>query len=188
MYATHPAYTPLCCANAYVINMNNIPPATPRQMLPGSRHSYLYNQHSRTWRVRVEAEPVPWAVYTKQGKPSTGFTNMRVYQTQIQAALKEIWAGYPPFSGHLQLEFTFARTVPASARKKEPGRTAWKQEHIMKRPDVTNYQKAAEDAMKGIVFYDDSQVVSVTSKKKYTEGGGYTWISITALLKTQEES
>jgi Holliday junction resolvase RusA-like endonuclease len=168
--------------------MNNIPPATPRHMLPGSRHSYLYNQHSRTWRVVVEAEPVPWAVYTKQGKPSTGFTNMRVYQTQIQAALKEIWAGYSPFAGHLQLEFTFARTVPASARKKEPGRTAWKQEHIKKRPDVTNYQKAAEDAMKGIVFYDDSQVVSVTSKKKYTESGGYTWISITALLKTQEES
>jgi len=113
---------------------------------------------------------------------------MQVYQFEIQRALNEIWSGYPPFTGHLKLDFTFARQVPLNALKKEPGRTKWKQEHIMKRPDVTNYQKAAEDAMKGIVFDDDSQVVSVSSKKKYTEEGGYTWIIITALLKTQEES
>ena len=165
----------------------NLPQATYRQMLPGSKPSYLYSKFSRTWRVRVDGDPVPWAVYTKQGKPSTGFLNMQVYQFEIQRALNEIWSGYPPFSGHMKLEFTFARQVPLNALKKEPGRTKWKKEHIMKRPDVTNYQKAAEDAMKGIVFYDDSQVVSITSKKKYTESGGYTWISITALLTTQEE-
>ena len=165
----------------------NLPQATYRQMLPGSKHSYLHSKFSRTWRDRVDGDPVPWAVYTKQGKPSTGFLNMQVYQFEIQRALNEIWSGYPPFSGHIKLEFTFARQVPLNALKKEPGRTKWKKEHIMKRPDVTNYQKAAEDAMKGIVFDDDSQVVSITSKKKYTEGGGYTWISITALLTTQEE-
>ena len=165
----------------------NLPQATYRQMLPGSKHSHLHSKFSRTWRVRVDGDPVPWAVYTKQGKPSTGFLNMQVYQFEIQRALNEIWSGYPPFSGHMKLEFTFARQVPLNALKKEPGRTKWKKEHIMKRPDVTNYQKAAEDAMKGIVFDDDSQVVSITSKKKYTEGGGYTWISITALLTTQEE-
>ena len=168
--------------------MNDLPPATPRPQLPGSRHSYLYSKYSRNWRVRVDGDPMPWAVYTRQGKPSTGFLNMQVYQYEIQLALKEIWSGYPPFDGHIKLEFTFARQVPLSAVKKEPGRNKWKHEHILKRPDVTNYQKAAEAAMKGIVFDDDSQVVSVTSKKKYTEGGGYTWISITALLKTQEES
>ncbi len=170
------------------MNDFNLPPATLRTMLPGSKHSYLYSKHYRNWRLTVEGDPVPWAVYTKQGKPSTGFLNMQAYQEEIQIAVKELWAGYPPFSGHLKIEFTFARQVPLSALKKEPGRTKWKKEHIMKRPDVTNYQKAAEDAMKGIVFYDDSQVVSITSKKKYTESGGYTWISITALLTTQEES
>ena len=166
----------------------NIPPPTPRIILPGGNHSYLYSQYRRTWRVRIDGDPVPWAVYTRQGKPSTGFLNMQTYQDEIRLGLKELWRGYPPLTGHLLLDFTFAREVPLSALKKEPGRTKWKQEHIIKRPDVTNYQKAAEDAMKGIVFNDDSQVVSVSSKKKYTESGGYTWISITALLKTQEES
>ena len=53
---------------------------------------------------------------------------------------------------------------------------------IIKRPDLTNYQKAAEDALTGLLYQDDSQVVMVHSGKRYTdEAEGYTHITVAEL-------
>lgn len=39
------------------------------------------------------------------------------------------------------------------------------------RPDIDNYIKSLMDAMNGIVFKDDSQVVSIHAMKRYSEDG-----------------
>ena len=175
LHYDNPAATPLCCTSAYVIDMN------VRKLTPGD---WLYTQT-----ICVPGEPMPWSVYTKQGKPSIGFEKMKAYQETVQLYLKRHWVPRPPLTKSVALEFIFARGIPSSARKTQPRRDMWCDDHLLMRPDVTNYQKAAEDAMKGIVYLDDSQVVKITSQKIYTEGGGYTCITIiTEPSKMQEES
>jgi len=40
-----------------------------------------------------------------------------------------------------------------------------------KKPDLTKLIRSTEDALTGIVFHDDSQVVSCTADKHYADGG-----------------
>ena len=112
---------------------------------------------------------------------------MQAYQDILRWQVKQGWLPRAPMTGPLELEFVFAREMPKSANKTQPKRAKWCDDHILMRPDVTNYQKAAEDALKGIIFNDDSQVIKVTSRKIYTEGGGYTCITITTPSRMQEE-
>ena len=41
-------------------------------------------------------------------------------------------------------------------------------EHHVKKPDLDNLMKAIKDALKGVCYRDDSQIISVTATKKYT--------------------
>ena len=151
-----------------------------------SMNRTIYIEHNKT-KFEIEAEPKPWSVYTRMGKPGVGFVNMQVYQDILRTHVRYGWHPRDPITGPLELEFLFARSIPKSANKPQPKRNIWCDDHILMKPDVTNYQKSAEDALKGIIFNDDSQVVKVTSKKIYTEGGGYTCITITTPSRMQEE-
>ena len=87
--------------------------------------------------------------------------------------------GVMPLRGRVELTLVFARGTPARAPKGAEKRLQWQQAHIIKRPDLTNYQKAAEDALTGLLYQDDSQVVVVHSGKRYTdEPIGYTHITV----------
>lgn len=122
---------------------------------------------------------MPWTVYTKRGKPSIGWEKLQAYQDTIRAYARNTWGRKPLLLTPVHLTFIFARGIPESARKRAPLRQMWCEEHIMKRPDLTNYQKAAEDALKNIIFQDDGQVICTRATKGYTEGEGYTCITIT---------
>jgi Holliday junction resolvase RusA-like endonuclease len=74
------------------------------------------------------------------------------------------WPCGPPFSGalHVQLDFDLPRP------KSLPKRVI----HHVRKPDVDNLAKAVKDAMKGIVYRDDSQVVILKVTKMYGETPG----------------
>jgi Holliday junction resolvase RusA-like endonuclease len=154
--------------------------------IASSMNTTTYIKHNKT-KFEILAEPMPWSVYTRMGKPGAGFLNMKSYQEILHGTVKQGWHPRAPITGPLELEFVFARSIPKSANKTQPKRDMWCDNHILMRPDVTNYQKSAEDALKGIIFNDDSQVIKVTSRKIYTEGGGYTCITITTPSRMQEE-
>jgi len=137
--------------------------------------------------VRVTGTPAPWTVYTRNSAPSAGWYSMQAYQSAIQATARTLWGSRPPLDGPVQLSFIFARATPLTAGKRPETRTKWNEKHILSRPDLTNYMKAAEDGLKNIIFKDDSQVVSTNATKVYTDGEGYTCIVITALPKKSEE-
>lgn len=141
----------------------------------------------RIWMVRVTGTPAPWTVYTRNSAPSAGWYSMQAYQSAIQATARTLWGSRPPLDGPVQLSFIFARATPLTAGKRPETRTKWNEKHILSRPDLTNYMKAAEDGLKNIIFKDDSQVVSTNATKVYTDGEGYTCIVITALPKKSEE-
>lgn len=79
----------------------------------------------------------------------------------LQAWAIGAWQGAPLEGGvHLRLQFAFVR--PASARKRVTP-------HV--KPDLDKLQRAVLDALTGVVYVDDAQVVSVTASKIYRPSG-----------------
>ena len=131
----------------------------------------------RTISITVEGEPCPWQVWIRRGRPSVGVLAFQAYQTLIQLAVKGAWAG-PPMTGPVALVMQFYRSIPPACPKSEPARAHWKAKHLTMRPDCSNYTKSCEDALTGLLFVDDSQVVSLSAMKGYSETGPHTFISV----------
>ena len=75
----------------------------------------------------------------------------------------------------------FYRAWPKSAPKSsENAKKRFIDSHIGKRPDTRNYAKAAEDAMNGICYLDDSLVICAGPDIKgyHVDGKGYTHITL----------
>jgi len=67
-----------------------------------------------------------------------------------------------PFSGAVVLTVTF--TLP------RPKRHANKCRHHVTRPDLDKLVRAVGDALSGVVFRDDGQIVDVRASKAYSDG------------------
>ena len=59
--------------------------------------------------------------------------------------------------------------IPSSWSKKRQIKAALGEIHPTKRPDLDNFLKAAKDALNGIVWRDDSQIVNISARKVYGE-------------------
>lgn len=70
--------------------------------------------------------------------------------------------------GPLRLSLSFHFVKPKSAKKRV--------HHIVK-PDLDNLIKGVKDALKGIAWMDDSQVVALGAFKSYSENPGV-WVEI----------
>ncbi len=66
---------------------------------------------------------------------------------------------------HLTLEFVFLR--PKSHLKKNGELTKSAREMHTTKPDLTKLTRAVEDALTGLIWRDDSQVVKQTTQKSY---------------------
>jgi Holliday junction resolvase RusA-like endonuclease len=77
---------------------------------------------------------------------------------------------FAPFEAELRMQLIFRLPRPKSLPKKVVFHTL--------RPDADNLAKAVKDAMKGIVYRDDSQVVFLAIEKKYAEHAQQTGVEI----------
>lgn len=68
-----------------------------------------------------------------------------------------------PLVGPLRLEATFTSTKPASWPKKKAEATT----APTSKPDVDNLLKLATDALNGVVWVDDAQLVTIICRKVY---------------------
>lgn len=112
--------------------------------------------------------PEPWtagmvSTGTKAGKRFTRVTKLpqlRVYQLALQEQLIEQLNGeeahFEPWLGSIGLEFVFSRCL--EQYKSPSGRNVTRH-----RADVTNLQKATEDALQGFLFKNDVQVARIES-------------------------
>jgi Holliday junction resolvase RusA-like endonuclease len=64
----------------------------------------------------------------------------------------------------LAIELTFHLPRPQSLPKRVL--------HHIKKPDCSNLLRAVEDALKGVVYRDDSQLVDVVVRKRYSDAPG----------------
>lgn len=134
----------------------------------------------------VPGEPAPWTAQMKRAERSKAFVNMQAYQTAIQAHVKTEWAGRDLIQGPIHLEMEFYRGMPQDVPWAAGMKSDWQIEHIQRKPDWLNYFKAAEDALQGILFANDSQVISGKGLKWYTsEKSGFTIIRVRPLTDSE---
>lgn len=90
------------------------------------------------------------------------------YEDIVRAeANKMMWACVA--DGPVSVKIKLFIKIPASFNKKKKDEARNGEIRPTSRPDIDNYIKAICDAMNGIVYNDDSQVVKMTAEKYYSE-------------------
>ncbi len=126
------------------------------------------NSTSECVEIRVLGEPVAKG-RPRVTKSGVTFTPGKTRRWEQVAALlaQEQMAGRAVLDGPLEVTVVAEWEVPASWPK-------WKTEMARdggvahtSRPDLDNVAKAAVDALNGVVFRDDSQIVSLIVHKRY---------------------
>lgn len=80
----------------------------------------------------------------------------------LQHRPKELWLG-PLF-----LSASFHCPIPESFSKKKKQLAIEGKLRPASRPDLSNYVKAVEDALNGVIYKDDSQIVDESLEKLYS--------------------
>lgn len=77
--------------------------------------------------------------------------------------------GLEPFDGPLEVCMEFYRPVQASLSRKERARRLSGAHRPTVKPDLSNYIKALEDGLNGIILVDDNRIVQIVAEKKYSD-------------------
>lgn len=119
----------------------------------------------------VRMEPVA------QGRPkfSTAGGFSKAYDPQksrdaksyIRLAAVEALAGQAPLEGPLVIHITTIRPVPKAASQRKVKEMIAGLIVPTTKPDVSNYIKLVEDALNGVAWLDDSQIVDSYSGKRF---------------------
>lgn len=119
-----------------------------------------------------EIEPVPQL----RPRVSSRGGYVRVYDPpkvkQFKSLLRSLAVNQytrPPLLGPLSVSLTFYRPVQKSISQTERERRLSNQSKPVVKPDTDNYIKATLDALNGILWHDDAQIVKIEAEKKYSD-------------------
>ncbi len=104
---------------------------------------------------------------TRQGRAYTPKKTVN-YETLIQECFAIAYPGHQPITGPLGLKIDAHFTVPASWSLKKQRQAYDGQLRPTKKPDIDNVIKCM-DALNGIAWKDDSQIVTVIASKWYSD-------------------
>ena len=123
----------------------------------------------------VEGTPVPKGRprFARRGKFVSTYSPKTTvdYESKVSEAAKQAMGPAEPLETPLAAYIYITLPIPASYSKKRTAACLAGQERPTKRSDIDNYCKAIFDGMNGVVFVDDSQVVSLHSTKRYGSVG-----------------
>ncbi|TRY25943.1 RusA family crossover junction endodeoxyribonuclease [Brevibacillus sp. LEMMJ03] len=129
----------------------------------------------------VEKQSISFTVYGEpvaQGRPraSTAGGFVRLYDPQKSRDYKDyvrlVASEHAPsklIEGPLQLKVNVYRPIPKSFSKKKAAQAEAGELRPTSKPDADNYLKGIKDALKNVVWKDDSQVVEVSVSKWYSD-------------------
>lgn len=101
--------------------------------------------------------------FTKSGRTYTP-ARTALYERQIRN-------GYngPVFRGAVDLSCTFGMKIPQSESKKNRELILRGEIRPCRRPDLDNLCKAVQDALNGVAYEDDAQIVGLSAVKVYSD-------------------
>lgn len=93
-----------------------------------------------------------------------------VFKRQLGMLAKQqmLDRGLEPYDGPLEVCMEFYRPVQASLSQKERARRLSGAHRPTVKPDLSNYIKALEDGLNGIIWIDDNRIVQIVAEKKYS--------------------
>jgi len=108
----------------------------------------------------------------KGGLPVIGSRTDEPEQKDFKArlALFALEAGARPVAGPLRVTIIVYRPQPATYPKRPTKSKPWPWAWIS-RPDRTNFEKIVEDALNGICWLDDAQIIDGVTLKRWGEPG-----------------
>ena len=124
---------------------------------------------------KFDIEPVeqarPRATRMRKGIRVYDPKKVAVFKRQLGMLAKQqmLDRGLEPYDGPLEVRFEFFRPVQVSISKKERARRLLGVHRPIVKPDLSNYIKATEDALNGILWVDDNLIVTETAEKKYSD-------------------
>jgi Holliday junction resolvase RusA-like endonuclease len=125
---------------------------------------------------KVDANPVgkQRARYVKRGNYVTAYTpeKTRTYEALIKEASREAMGSSEPLETPVSLYLYIRVPIPKSCTKKRLEAIQNGLEKPIKKPDASNVLKSVEDAMNGVVYKDDSQIVNIHVSKVYSSVSG----------------
>jgi Holliday junction resolvase RusA-like endonuclease len=93
--------------------------------------------------------------------------NTAAYECMVQAAFRQGNPGACPLQGAVRVEIAAFYAVPKSASKRMQARMRNNEMLPVIRPDWDNIGKLVCDALNGIAWKDDAQVVEASVVKRY---------------------
>ncbi len=125
--------------------------------------------------VTVPGVPAPKPRQTQRDKwkPSAAVQRYRAYADQLKWATRQAMRSRKPLDGPIALSATFSLPIPPTwARDERLAAQEFKIPHGVK-PDLKNLVAGLEDALNGIAWWDDAQIVSYGHiSKRYEDGKG----------------
>jgi Holliday junction resolvase RusA-like endonuclease len=133
----------------------------------------------------VDGHPVPQGSMVASYNRKTGTshvhhvqgTALAVWRATIREAAREAGASVSPFAISLGISFGMER--PKAHLTLRGGRYIVKMQHYYDlpsvQPDIDKLVRAVADALTGVCYRDDAQIVEVHAKKVYAET---TWITV----------
>jgi Holliday junction resolvase RusA-like endonuclease len=125
---------------------------------------------------KVDADPVgkQRARYAKRGNFVQTYTpdKTRNYESLIKEAAIEAMGSSEPLETPVTLYLYIRAPIPKSLPKKRIEACLNGLEKPIKKPDASNVLKSVEDAMNGVIYKDDSQIVNIHVSKVYSSVSG----------------
>ena len=108
--------------------------------------------------------------FRRAGNFVTTYTDQKTktYEATIKAWAQRAMGSARPLEGPVAVDLYIRVGVPASTSKKRTEAFLQNEELPTKKPDIDNIIKAYLDAMNGIVYKDDTQVIRLSAKKGYS--------------------
>ena len=123
----------------------------------------------------VEGDPVPKSRprFARRGNFVQTYTDAKTidYETHVAMKARQAIGASEPLQGALTVFLYLRYTIPASYSKKRK-EACLRGVEYPKKIDIDNVYKSITDAMNGIVYMDDSQIVETHITKVYAETAG----------------
>lgn len=121
----------------------------------------------------IDGPSIPWKSpqVVQRGKFKMAYSPKKMTERKKYIAMiaKMAMGEMNPTDLAVHLEVTIYKKIPKSYSKKKTALCQKKAWNCIGTPDVTNVIKLTEDALKGIVYDDDKQVVSQSSKRFWSD-------------------
>jgi Holliday junction resolvase RusA-like endonuclease len=93
------------------------------------------------------------------------------YEEYVKMCWVAKYGGIQPSEQPLEMNIVFYMPIPKSYSKKQSAEMLNGRIKHTKKPDIDNLIKSVLDALNGLAYADDSQIIKVTAVKRYAETG-----------------